>query len=56
MDGLLSCNLLSDVMKRFQQINDFLNNSSFFYTIAIGMDSKYAYVSPNYNRNFDQSN
>lgn len=24
--------------------------------IAIGMDSKYAYVSNNYNRNFDQSN
>jgi hypothetical protein len=31
-------------MVRFQQINDFLANSSFFYVIAIGMDSKYAYV------------
>ncbi|WP_428330147.1 hypothetical protein [Mucilaginibacter sp.] len=43
-------------MDRHQQINDFLVNSSFFYTIAIGMDSKYAYVSNNYNKNFDQSN
>jgi len=43
-------------MYQFQQINDFLTASSFFYTIIIGMDSKYGYVSANYNRNFDQSN
>ncbi len=43
-------------MKRFQQINDFFTTSSVFYVIAIGMDSKYVYVSNNYNRNFDQSN
>jgi hypothetical protein len=43
-------------MKRFQQINDLLANSSFFYMIAIGMDSNYSYVSNNYDRNFDQSN
>jgi len=42
-------------MKRYQQMNDFLTDSSFFYTIAIGMDSRYSYVSNNYNRNFDQS-
>jgi hypothetical protein len=35
--------------------NDLLANSSFFYVIAIGMDSKYAYVRNNYNRSFDQS-
>jgi len=43
-------------MEDFQQINDLLTDSSFFYTIAIGMDRKYTYVSNNYNRNFDQSN
>jgi hypothetical protein len=43
-------------MQHFQQVNDLLAESSFFYTIAIGMDSKYSYVSSNYNRNFDQSN
>jgi hypothetical protein len=43
-------------MVRFQQVNDFLANSNFFYTIAIGMDSRYSFVSSNYNRNFDQSN
>jgi hypothetical protein len=42
-------------MERFNQINDFLANSSFFYTIAIGMDSKYSYVSNNYNYNFDHT-
>ena len=42
-------------MERFQQINDFLADSSFFYTIAIGMDSRYSYVSKNYDRNFDRS-
>lgn len=39
-------------MERYSQINDFLFSSSFFYTIAIGMDSTYTYVSPNYDRNF----
>jgi hypothetical protein len=43
-------------MDHLQQLNDFLADSSFFYTIAIGTDSKYCYVSNNYNRNFDQSN
>ncbi|MGF7081487.1 hypothetical protein [Mucilaginibacter sp. UYCu711] len=43
-------------MEHYRQINEFLADSSFFYSIAIGMDSKYAYVSTNYNRNFDQSN
>lgn len=42
-------------MEHVKQINDFLAQSSFFYTIAIGMDSRYSYVSDNYNRNFDQS-
>jgi len=43
-------------MEQFPQINEFLAESAFFYTIAIGMDSRYSYVSPNYNRNFDHSN
>ncbi|SDE63929.1 PAS fold-containing protein [Mucilaginibacter pineti] len=43
-------------MVRYQQINEFLKDSSFFYTIAIGMDSCYSYVSKNYDRNFDFTN
>ena len=39
-------------MQYFKETNDFLANSSYFYTIAIGMDSRYTYVSDNYNRNF----
>jgi hypothetical protein len=39
-------------MQHFKEINSFLASSSFFYTIAIGMDSRYSYVSDNYNRNF----
>lgn len=39
-------------MRRYDQVNHFLNTSSYFYTIAIGLDSIYSYVSPNYNRNF----
>ena len=39
-------------MQYFREINTFLAGSSFFYTIAIGMDSCYSYVSDNYNRNF----
>lgn len=43
-------------MDDFQQIKDLLADSSFFYTIAVGINSRYTYVSNNYNRNFDQSN
>jgi hypothetical protein len=43
-------------MKQYQQINKFLDDSSFFYTIAIGMDSLYSYVSKNYDRNFEFTN
>ena len=35
------------------QIQEFLKESSFFYTIAIGLDSRYKYVSQNYDHNFD---
>lgn len=41
-------------MYRYSQINDFLHTSKLFYTIAIGMDSTYTFVSPNYDRNFGQ--
>lgn len=40
-------------MEYFKETNAFLANSAYFYTIAIGMDSCYSYVSDNYNRNFD---
>ncbi|MFI5139480.1 MAG: PAS domain-containing protein [Sphingobacteriales bacterium] len=40
-------------MDHFRETNRFLADSNFFYTIAIGMDSRYTYVSDNYNRNFD---
>jgi len=43
-------------MDYFPQINQFLKDSTFFYTIAIGMDSNYSYVSANYDRNFDFTN
>jgi hypothetical protein len=43
-------------MNHLSQINQFLKESSFFYTIAIGMDSCYSYVSKNYDRNFDFTN
>ena len=39
-------------MHRYSQINEFLHTSKLFYTIAIGMDSTYIFVSPNYDRNF----
>lgn len=39
-------------MHRYSQINQFLHTSQLFYTIAIGMDSTYTFVSPNYDRNF----
>ncbi|WP_428331672.1 hypothetical protein [Mucilaginibacter sp.] len=40
-------------MDYYRETNNFFASSSFFYTIAIGMDSKYLYVSENYNHNFD---
>ena len=43
-------------MNQFRQINGFLNESSFFYTIAIGLDSRYSFVSRNYDRNFEFTN
>ncbi|SKB85543.1 PAS domain-containing protein [Daejeonella lutea] len=33
-------------------INTFLNDSQYFYTIAVDLNSVYSYVSPNYDRNF----
>lgn len=42
-------------MDQYPQINHFLKDSSFFYTIAIGIDSRYSYVSRNYDRNFKLS-
>ncbi|TSJ36623.1 hypothetical protein FO440_22615 [Mucilaginibacter corticis] len=42
-------------MNHYPQINHFLKDSLFFYTIVIGMDSRYAYVSKNYDRNFEFS-
>ncbi len=44
------------MMKHFTQINQFLKESAFFYTIAIGLDSRYSYVSKNYDRNFEFTN
>lgn len=43
-------------MEHYPQINAFLKYSSFFYTITIGMDSRYSYVSRNYDRNFEFTN
>lgn len=43
-------------MNHYPQINAFLKDSSYFYTIAIGMDSCYSYVSMNYDRNFEFTN
>ena len=40
-------------MNHYPQINQFLKESLFFYTIVIGMDSRYSYVSKNYDRNFE---
>ena len=39
-------------MKQYQQINQLLKDSSFFYTIAIDVNSMYCYVSSNYDTNF----
>jgi len=43
-------------MDQYSQINEFLKDSGFFYTIIIGMDSRYSYVSKNYDRNFALTN
>lgn len=43
-------------MNHYAEINRFLIDSAFFYTIAIGMDSRYSYVSKNYDRNFALTN
>ena len=43
-------------MFKFQENNNFLKDSDFFYTIAIGMDSTYSYVSKSYDKNFDHIN
>lgn len=36
----------------FNAINKFLQQSRYFYTISLDLNSVYTYVSPNYNRNF----
>lgn len=43
-------------MNHYPQINAFLKESCYFYTIAIGMDSCYSYVSMNYDRHFEFTN
>lgn len=43
-------------MNHYSEINQFLKESAFFYTISIGMDSRYSYVSRNYDRNFALAN
>lgn len=40
-------------MQQNTEIISFLADSSFFYSIGIGMDGNYTYVSANYDRNFD---
>ncbi|SFT00252.1 PAS domain S-box protein [Mucilaginibacter polytrichastri] len=37
----------------FKETIDLLESSSYYYSIIIGMDNRYTYVSPNYNKNFD---
>ncbi|RKR85229.1 hypothetical protein BDD43_5493 [Mucilaginibacter gracilis] len=39
-------------MQHIKEIVKLLEHSQHYYTIAIGMDSVYFYVSPNYDRNF----
>jgi hypothetical protein len=39
-------------MHRLEEIIKLLENSSFYYLIAIGMDGNYSFVSLNYDRNF----
>jgi len=40
-------------MEYFKETIKLLEKSSFYYAIAIGMDGRYMYVSPNYDKNFD---
>ncbi|WP_374951440.1 hypothetical protein [Mucilaginibacter sp.] len=40
-------------MKGVDQLIRLLEGSSFYYSLIIGMDNRYVYVSPHYNRNFD---
>jgi hypothetical protein len=40
-------------MKSLKDTIKLLENSAFYYTLIIGMDNRYVYVSPQYNRNFD---
>ncbi len=40
-------------MNNFDATNKLLEQSSFFYNIAIDMDGRYSYVSPNYDKKFD---
>ena len=39
-------------MNHFKETRGLLQNSSYYYTISIGMDNRYTYVSPNYDLNF----
>lgn len=41
-----------DMENTINAINKFFHESQYFYTISIDLDSKYSYVSPNYDRNF----
>ncbi len=43
-------------MIKFKETTELLAESAFFYTIAIGMDSRYIYVSKNYDDSFDVDN
>ncbi|PWK79132.1 PAS domain S-box-containing protein [Mucilaginibacter oryzae] len=36
----------------YAHVPKFLDTSAYFYAISIGIDSKYTYVNPNYDRNF----
>ena len=42
-------------MQHFRETIKLLENSSYYYAIVIGMDNKYSYVSPNYDKNFGRS-
>ncbi len=39
-------------MDHFLETRNLLQNSTYYYAIAIGMDNRYSYVSPNYDVNF----
>jgi len=40
-------------MKSITETIKLLENSNFYYSLIIGMDNRYIYVSPHYSRNFD---